>query len=552
MNDTISLLDLEDSNIEIESISIDGRIKTVTLITHPQIRFCPICGYRMHSRGIRPRRISHPIIQDTYALVIILKQRRWRCTNETCRYEENESFNFVRERRRSTNAADLLIVEGFKDLSMTAVDIARKFNTSDTHVLEVFDHYVDMKRLPLSDAISVDEVYLNIDQDCKYVLVIQDFHTGEPIDILKSRKQSITEPYFASIPKEERFAVRYLISDMNNEYIRYVDRYFPNAVPVIDSFHVIQWIGMELEQYLRDLQKTIEERDRKRQEEHSAQLGKKVILPVSDELYMLKNYRFFLLSSASSIIYHEEPHLDRHFRYLMRTADYRAKFFAVDPSLEILHDLKERYIRFNTNNAGKPQKAAYELDELIQLYERCDQDIFVRFSKLLKKYREPIINSFILVERTDRNGNVMSSRLSNGPIESLNRKVKDLKRLGRGYRNFEHLRNRFLYAARFDPELNGRAPEKKDGPRPIRFRSDVPKNRQRILIVQYESLLEKYECSKDELLALRHWVAEGNSPYDNPDDIRGDAGLVCDFIAATRILDEAFAEGPFPGEGDQR
>lgn len=43
----------------------------------------------------------------------------------------------------------------------------------------------------------------------------------------------------------------------------------------------------------------------------------------------------------------------------------------------------------------------------------------------------------------------------NGPIESINRKVKDLKRSGRGYRNFEHFRNRFLYSARQLPVLNG-------------------------------------------------------------------------------------------------
>ena len=39
-----------------------------------------------------------------------------------------------------------------------------------------------------------------------------------------SRRQSETEPYFAAIPKEERFAVRYLISDMNNDYLSYVGK----------------------------------------------------------------------------------------------------------------------------------------------------------------------------------------------------------------------------------------------------------------------------------------------------------------------------------------
>ena len=52
-------------------------------------------------------------------------------------------------------------------------------------------------------------------------------------------------------------------------------------------------------------------------------------------------------------------------------------------------------------------------------------------------------------------GKIYDSRLSNGPIESLNRKVKDLKRLGRGYRNFEHFRNRFLFATRNNPVING-------------------------------------------------------------------------------------------------
>ena len=75
-------------------------------------------------------------------------------------------------------------------------------------------------------------------------------------------------------------------------------------------------------------------------------------------------------------------------------------------------------------------------------------------ANLLEKYKDPIINSFIMVKKIG-NGKIYDSRLSNGPIESINRKVKDLKRLGRGFRNFEHFRNRFLFAARSAPVLNG-------------------------------------------------------------------------------------------------
>ena len=549
MNDITTFLDLEDSKIIIEDITTNDRVKTITLSTRPEARFCPQCGFRMHSRGIKTRKINHPILQDTYQVRILLKQRRWRCTNEQCAREENETFNFIGKRRRNTSASDFLIIHEFRDLNISAADIARKFGTSDTHVLRVFDRYVNMKRLPFSDVISIDEVYLNMDQDCKYVLVIQDFRTGEPIDLLKSRRQNVTEPYFAAIPKEERFAVQYLISDMNNEYLRYVEKYFPNATAVIDSFHVIQWINMELDKHLRSLQKAFAERDIKRQEEKSAETGRQVRLPMSDEVYLLKNYRFFLLSNAGSIKYHDDPHMDRHFRYLMRTADYEELFFRIDPSLKELRDLKERYIRFNTVNAGKPQKAASEIGPLIDLYAHCEQDIFIRFSKLLKRHRDPIINSFILIERLDKDDHSIVSRLSNGPIESMNRKAKDLKRLGRGYRNFDHLRNRFLYATRMDPELDGRERAADDGPHPLRYRSTVLKSRQRVLNAELESILEKYECTDDELLALRHWVSEGNSPFDNPDGIYNDAGLSCDFIAASRLLDEAFADSD-PQGGD--
>ena len=549
MNDITTFLDLEDSKIIIEDITTNDRVKTITLSTRPEARFCPQCGFRMHSRGIKTRKINHPILQDTYQVRILLKQRRWRCTNEQCAREENETFNFIGKRRRNTSASDFLIIHEFRDLNISAADIARKFGTSDTHVLRVFDRYVNMKRLPFSDVISIDEVYLNMDQDCKYVLVIQDFRTGEPIDLLKSRRQNVTEPYFAAIPKEERFAVQYLISDMNNEYLRYVEKYFPNATAVIDSFHVIQWINMELDKHLRSLQKAFAERDIKRQEEKSAETGRQVRLPMSDEVYLLKNYRFFLLSNADSIKYHDDPHMDRHFRYLMRTADYEELFFRIDPSLKELRDLKERYIRFNTVNGGKPQKAASEIGPLIDLYAHCEQDIFIRFSKLLKRHRDPIINSFILIERLDKDDHSIVSRLSNGPIESMNRKAKDLKRLGRGYRNFDHLRNRFLYATRMDPELDGRERAADDGPHPLRYRSTVLKSRQRVLNAELESILEKYECTNDELLALRHWVSEGNSPFKNPDGIYNDAGLSCDFIAASRLLDEAFADSD-PQEGD--
>ena len=80
--------------------------------------------------------------------------------------------------------------------------------------------------------------------------------------------------------------------------------------------------------------------------------------------------------------------------------------------------------------------------------------IFREFASTLMRYKLPIINSFIMAER-QKQGTISASRLSNGPMESLNRKAKDLKRAGRGYNDFAHLRNRFLFSTRNNPPLKG-------------------------------------------------------------------------------------------------
>ena len=56
----------------------------------------------------------------------------------------------------------MLIVNVFRDLSASASAIAAKFHVSDTYVLDVFDRYVKLDRLPLTDMISIDEVHVAV------------------------------------------------------------------------------------------------------------------------------------------------------------------------------------------------------------------------------------------------------------------------------------------------------------------------------------------------------------------------------------------------------
>ena len=74
-NHIIDFLDLEDPDIEITDLRIEGNQKIVTLETKPTRHFCPICSSRMYSRGTKPRTVFHPILQDSYELVLKIRQR---------------------------------------------------------------------------------------------------------------------------------------------------------------------------------------------------------------------------------------------------------------------------------------------------------------------------------------------------------------------------------------------------------------------------------------------------------------------------------------------
>lgn len=446
-HDIIKLLDLKDSDLIIDGPVIKKNKKILTVTKKLEPVFCPVCGSRMHSKGIYTRTVNHPVLQDGYQLILELKQRRWRCTDPLCDNILNDSFSFVQPNKRNTNITDISIVMAFKDLHLSAAQIAERFSVSDTYAINTFARHVDMPRRQLPEIISIDEVHVNVSKVCNYALVIQDFKTGEPVDMIANRRQEITEPYFQNIPFSERKQVKYLISDMYRPYLGYVDKYFPNAVNVVDSFHVIKMINEKLLRYLRDLQRKYRQADEERHKRLEQELGRKVDFTTSKEYYLLKKYKWLILKNQDDIHYSSKAHYNYKLRQYVTIGDIDRMLLRIDPNLKELRDLKERYIRFNKRFGNDYKRSKAELQNLIDLYRKTQYDIFHDVADSLTYHFDAIANSFLMVQRHCA-GNAHISRLSNGPMESLNRLVKDLKRNGHGYHNFEHLRNRFLFSQR--------------------------------------------------------------------------------------------------------
>lgn len=446
------ILGIKDDGIKVLCVKETHDTLTVTIEREITFHYCDLCGFRMHSKGINIRHVNHPVLHQGRRLTLEIRQRRWICSNPNCKAINTDEFSFVEKRRRNTNMSDFLIVEAFRNPEKSAAEIAKEHNVSDSHAIRTFARYVDMHRRNMPEALCIDEVYLNIRNGFKYALVLQDFVTGESIDLVETRRKEKAEPYFLSIPLKERQKVKYIISDMYKPYMDFTRQFFPNAVNVVDAFHVIQAINHEFLKYIRHVIRSLHKKDVLEHERRELEFHRKIEFRHSKDYLLMKRYYGLLLKNSKDIKIYTQPRYNKYLNRMMNTFDYFDWMFHIDPKLEHLRNLKEIYISFNSKYTGNPSGARKALPEVIKKYRDCPYEMFHIIADMLETHSDQIINSFILLEKS--NGN--QARLSNGPIESLNRITKDIKRIGRGYRNFEYIRNRFLFATRKNATILGK------------------------------------------------------------------------------------------------
>ena len=116
--------------------------------------------------------------------------------------------------------------------------------------------------------------------------------------------------------------MEFLVSDMFNAYISYAGKYFPNAVSVVDSFHVVQMINSKLKAYMISKEKEFKARDKERERVLQLEKGNPGLhLPMSDEVYLYGRCRWVILKNRDTLTCQIPQKPDRHFRYFMDIYD---------------------------------------------------------------------------------------------------------------------------------------------------------------------------------------------------------------------------------------
>lgn len=420
----IKLFNMEPSDIEdIDIISCGNEFfATITLTLRPMP--CPTCGTL--SRQVHDyykRKLNHSVLAENH-LNLTYNRRRYYC--HVCQKSFAERNPFTSPGKRISNATVLRVMRLLQKPTFTFSDVASLTGLSTTSVIRVFDTHAAIKTIPLPRCLCIDEVYVSKYLRHAYACVLMDFDTGGIYDLVDSRKKADLSLYFSCISINSRNSVKYISMDMWDTYRDLATIYFPNAIICVDSFHVIKAINYAFDCVRIRIMKKFE---------HN-----------TEEYRLLKKYHWLLKKSRDKVELEKILDLNRHYNIIgskhISQENLINRLLEISPELELAYTLKNDYSYINSN--ATYQNITNYLDKYIEDIRIFNIPEFVSIAKTLKNWKKEIINSFI-----DYNGR----RISNGPIESMNSRIKKIKRNANGYKNFYRFKLRCMYSLNEDSSI---------------------------------------------------------------------------------------------------
>ena len=440
--DTIKLLNLEDINIDLTKSHVDkvnGKL-VCTIVLNNSTTSCKECGsLSIVIKEYKIKKITHSI-STNQPCILNYKARRLKCKD--CGKTFLEHNPFCQEDEKLSLYTVIKILEKLRSHTSTFTSAAKDLNVSIQTVVNVFDNYVSGTRLKLSEVICIDEIYTNKLTSKKYSCVVMDFKIKQVIDVYPSRLKFDLIDNFMRIPLEERKLVKYVVIDMWDTYKQVSLGVFPNAVVAVDSFHVIKHLNLAIDMIRL---KVMRKYDKGHSKLENAEMY----------YYMLKKFHYFFNKNFDDIPDFLKVHK------LNSTWDkyeIRKYLLSIDPDLAYAYNLKKEYQEFNyTANFDTCDE---ELNKLINDFRSSHLKEFQEFGKLLNHWKNEIKNSFIRVNVRikDKKGNyiIVKKRLSNGPMEGCNSRIKCLIKNANGYRNFDRFRKRVFFSLNKNTPIKGK------------------------------------------------------------------------------------------------
>ena len=352
---------------------------------------CPSCdSITSKIHDYRERSFNH-ITVGRRTSKIYYNQRRYKCKH--CGKEFAENNNFIQKYYRHSNN---VVNNVFDDLTTikNLSQIGQDNNMSSQNVSRLMNKFMPIfhKTTSLPEAIGIDEFKGNTGGN-KFQVVITDLKTHKVIDIVSSRSEDALYNFFSKIsnPKD----VKLVTMDLSLFFKSIIADVLPNAKIVADTFHFTRLMHWALDNVRKDVQKD---------------------LPKDMRIYF-KHSRYVLHKRTKDLTPDQYNQLTNMLDY---NENLRWAYSIVQNLFEIIDE-------------KNPDKKVTLFKEFMNYASNCDLPEFNKHLQTYFKWHKYIINSFY-------------TNYSNGITEGLNTKIKTLKRVSFGFRNFQNFRLRILMA----------------------------------------------------------------------------------------------------------
>lgn len=300
----------------------------------------------------------------------------------------------------------------------TFVRIAEDVGVDEKTVRNVFKtHWDEVQayfKVEAPEHLCIDEVH--VDRAARFIAL--DGDERRVIDLLPDRKKETVAEWLRGLQNKER--VKVVCMDMSHYYRSAVETELPNAVIVIDKFHITRMASKSLEEVRMQVRYALRKRIKEEnQDKPVRRRGRPKLGEIDDsgrnkELIDLHRKRFILL--------HREADLDDEDSALLKVwkNDY--------PLIAEAHRLKEEFLDIWKMNSRKEAEARYS-DWKVSIPD-----------DLKKPFR------FVTIPMQTWNGviwNYFDHPYTNGFTEAANNHVKTVYRQGYGY-SFDTLRAKVL------------------------------------------------------------------------------------------------------------
>lgn len=350
---------------------------------------CPHCGHSTsYIKDYRTQVVKDAQIfgQDVF---IHLRKRRYLCKH--CGHSFTEDNPLIRRYQHFTSRFYLLAYKEFREMQPFKA-VSKRFGVSITSIIRWFDK-INHPLPKLPSCFSIDEFKGNANNE-KFQCNVADPIKHKVLDIIPSRNVESLCRHFLKYPLYERIKVENVVMDLSTTFRSSVNLLFPNAKIIADKFHVIRLVTWSMEAVRKRIQKQFHKQRRK------------------------------WFKRSKKILLEPEAKLNENNKAVL------SQMLAASHELEQAHILKERF--YGIFKAKTQFEAKNELQNWFFLAEEFNIPEFKHCITTFTKWSDEITR-------------IVEQKLTNGYTEGTNNKIKIIKRISFGVRNFERFRNRILY-----------------------------------------------------------------------------------------------------------